>query len=245
MLDVHRLTVGPFAEHCYVARRDADSSRAIVVDPGAEPAKVLALVERLGVTVDAILVTHGHVDHVAAVAPVAGGPRAAGYGTGLGAAVAPVARATRAPVYCTEFAAQILAELPEIMEHDRIPARLGPFEACEADVTLAGGERLALADVTIDVLATPGHSPGHLVYAIPAAGVAFSGDILFPGELGSTDLPLGDRDALHASLRRLLATLAPETTLHPGHAESMTLARELVANPQLAALAAGAAAPPA
>jgi hydroxyacylglutathione hydrolase len=225
MLDVHRLTVGPFAEHCYVARRDADSSRAIVVDPGAEPAKVLALVERLGVTVDAILVTHGHVDHVAAVAPVA--------------------RATRAPVYCTEFAAQILAELPEIMEHDRIPARLGPFEACEADVTLAGGERLALADVTIDVLATPGHSPGHLVYAIPAAGVAFSGDILFPGELGSTDLPLGDRDALHASLRRLLATLAPETTLHPGHAESMTLARELVANPQLAALAAGAAAPPA
>jgi|SRR6185312_3765419 len=220
-MDVHRLTVGPLAEHCYLARRDADSTRAIVVDPGADAPAVLDLVERLGVTVEAILVTHCHVDHVGAVAPVA--------------------RATGAPVHCAEVEAPILAVLPEAMRSSRMPARLGPFEAHEAEVLLRGGERLTLAGIAIDVLATPGHSPGHLVYAVAAASAAFSGDIVFAGALGGTVAPFGDAAALERSLRLLLATLAPETTLHPGHGEETTLARELAANARLAALAAPAA----
>src|ERR1700742_1129793 len=139
-LDVRMFTVGPVQENCFLIRR-ADSDRALLVDPGEEAPKLLGAIEALGVTLDAILLTHCHFDHVGAVAPVA--------------------KATGAPVYCPEIEVPILQD---IMAFVPWPG-FGPFESWDPEHTVAGGERLQLAGLDIDVLFTPGHSPGHVTYA--------------------------------------------------------------------------------
>jgi hydroxyacylglutathione hydrolase len=211
-VDVRSFTVGPVAENCYVARIDG-SDRALVVDPGDEPDRILSAVEELGVTVDAILVTHCHFDHVGAVAPVA--------------------EATGAPVYCPEIEAPVLAD---IMSWVPWPG-IGPYESYVADETVAGGERLSLAGLEIDVLFTPGHSPGHVTYAIPERDVLFSGDVLFKGSVGRTDLPGGDWPTLLDSIGTLVEGYPPETTVYPGHMAVTTLGDERATNPFLAELA--------
>jgi hydroxyacylglutathione hydrolase len=211
-VDVRSFTVGPVAENCYVARIDG-SDRALVVDPGDEPDRILSAVEELGVTVDAILVTHCHFDHVGAVAPVA--------------------EATGAPVYCPEIEAPVLAD---IMSWVPLPG-IGPYESYVADETVVGGERLSLAGLEIDVLFTPGHSPGHVTYAIPERDVLFSGDVLFKGSVGRTDLPGGDWPTLLDSIGTLVEGYPPETTVYPGHMAVTTLGDERATNPFLAELA--------
>ena len=166
-MDVRSFTVGPFAENTYILRRDG-AERAIVVDPGDEAPRLLAAIAELGVDVEAILLTHTHVDHVGAVAPVAA--------------------ATGATVYCPVLEVPMLAD---IMAFTPIPG-IGPFEGYDADETLAGGEHLELAGFEIDVLFTPGHSIGHLTYSIPDEGALISGDVLFQGSVGRVDLPGGD-----------------------------------------------------
>jgi glyoxylase-like metal-dependent hydrolase (beta-lactamase superfamily II) len=113
----------------------------------------------------------------------------------------------------------------------------GPYESYDADETVAGGERLDLAELEIDVVFTPGHSPGHVTYAIPSEGVLFSGDVLFRGSIGRTDLPGGDAPTLLESIRRLVDAYPEETAVYPGHMEITTLAAERATNPFLAALA--------
>jgi hydroxyacylglutathione hydrolase len=214
-MDVRMLTVGPVAENSYIFRRDA-SDRALIVDPGDEADKLLAVVEALGVELDAILLTHTHFDHVGAVAPVA--------------------RATGAPVYCPELEVPVLQD---IMAYVPWPG-FGPFESWDPEHTVKGGERLELAGSDIDVIFTPGHSPGHVTYAIEdeAGGrVLFSGDVLFQGSVGRTDLPGGDHDTLMASIAGLLDRHPDETTVYPGHMGITTLGRERVANPFLTDLA--------
>jgi hydroxyacylglutathione hydrolase len=211
-VDVRTFTVGPVAENCFVARRDG-SDRALIVDPGDEPDRILGAVEALGVTVDAILVTHCHFDHIGAVAPVAG--------------------ATGAPVYCPEIEVPVLGD---IMSYVPWP-EFGPYESYDADETVSGGERLELAGLDIEVLFTPGHSPGHVTYAIPDRGALFSGDVLFRGSVGRTDLPGGDGPTLLESIRALVEGYAPETTVYPGHMGITTLGDERATNPFLAELA--------
>ena len=168
-MDVRSFTVGQVAENCYVAPVDG-ADRGVIVDPGDEADRILAAVEELGIEVDAILLTHSHFDHIGAVAPVA--------------------RATGAPVYCPEIEVPVLAD---IMAYVPWPG-FGPFESYDADETVAGGEHLSLAGLEIDVMFTPGHSPGHVTYAIPDEGALFSGDVLFQGSVGRVDLPGGDWD---------------------------------------------------
>jgi hydroxyacylglutathione hydrolase len=211
-VDVRTFTVGPVAENCFVARRDG-ADRALIVDPGDEPGRILEAVEALGVKVDAILVTHCHFDHIGAVAPVA--------------------EATGAPVYCPEIEVPVLAD---IMSYVPWPG-FGPYESYDADETVAGGERLALAGLDIEVLFTPGHSPGHVTYAIPDRGALFSGDVLFKGSVGRTDLPGGDGPTLMESIRTLVEGYPPETTVYPGHMAITTLGDERASNPFLAQLA--------
>jgi hydroxyacylglutathione hydrolase len=211
-VDVRTFTVGPVAENCFVARRDG-SDRALIVDPGDEPDRILGAVEALGVTVDAILVTHCHFDHIGAVAPVAG--------------------ATGAPVYCPEIEVPVLGD---IMSYVTWP-EFGPYESYDADEAVSGGERLELAGLDIEVLFTPGHSPGHVTYAIPDRGALFSGDVLFRGSVGRTDLPGGDGPTLLESIRALVEGYAPETTVYPGHMGITTLGDERATNPFLAELA--------
>jgi hydroxyacylglutathione hydrolase len=118
----------------------------------------------------------------------------------------------------------------------------GPYESYDADETVSGGERLELAGLEIDVLFTPGHSPGHVTYSVPdskseAPPALFSGDVLFQGSVGRTDLPGGDWGTLLESIRALVEGHPPETTVYPGHMGITTLGAERATNPFLAELA--------
>jgi hydroxyacylglutathione hydrolase len=211
-VDVRSFTVGPVAENCYIARRDG-FDRGLIVDPGEEAERILEAVEALGITIDAILITHCHFDHIGAVAPVA--------------------RATGAPVWCPSLEVPVLAD---IMSYVPWPG-FGPYESYEADETVSGGERLSLAGLEIDVVFTPGHSPGHVTYAIAEESALFSGDVLFKGSVGRTDLPGGDWGTLLESIRGLVDSYPEETTVYPGHMAVTTLGAERASNPFLAELA--------
>ena len=206
------LTVGQVAENCFVIRRDG-AARGVIVDPGEEAERILAVVDELAIGIDAILLTHTHFDHIGAVAPVA--------------------RATGAPVYCPELEVPVLRD---IMAFVPWPG-FGPYESYEADETVAGGETLELAGMTIEVVFTPGHSPGHVTYAIRDEGALFSGDVLFQGSVGRVDLPGGDWPTLLESIRGLVDGFPEETTVYPGHMGITTLGAERATNPFLAELA--------
>jgi glyoxylase-like metal-dependent hydrolase (beta-lactamase superfamily II) len=207
-------TVGPVQENCFIVR-EKGARNAFVVDPGDEPEKLLGAIESLGIDkLDAILITHTHFDHVGAVAPVA--------------------RATGAPVYCPELETGVLANIMQFVPFEGF----GPFESYDADHTVKGGETLELAGLTIDVIFTPGHSPGHVTYSIPTEDAVLSGDVLFEGSVGRVDLPGGDWPTLLRSIESLMQAHGPETTVYPGHMGITTLGRERATNPFLRELAA-------
>jgi hydroxyacylglutathione hydrolase len=212
-MDIRMLTVGQVAENTYIFRRD-DSKTALIVDPGEEAERILRTVEQLGIErIEAILLTHTHFDHVGAVAPVA--------------------RATGAPVYCPELEVPVLQDIMAFVPW----AGFGPYESWDPEETVAGGERLTLAGFEIDVVFTPGHSPGHVTYSVPDERVLFSGDVLFKGSVGRTDLPGGDWPTLLESIRGLVDTFPEETGVYPGHMGVTTLGSERASNPFLAELA--------
>ncbi|MCW3024360.1 MAG: fold metallo-hydrolase [Conexibacter sp.] len=225
-------TVGPVQENSFLIRRDG-GDRALLVDPGEEAPKLLGAIKALGVQLDAILLTHCHFDHVGAVAPVA--------------------KATGAPVYCPQIEVPILQDIMAYVPW----AGFGPFESWDPEHTVAGGERLSLAGYDIDVLFTPGHSPGHVTYAIAdgdeptalfsgdriadATGdrspvALFSGDVLFQSSIGRTDLPGGDHATLLASIATLMERFDDDAVVHPGHMGLTTLGAERAGNPFLSEL---------
>jgi hydroxyacylglutathione hydrolase len=210
-MDARMLTVGPLAENAYLVRRD-DARRAVLVDPGDEAERILFTLDTLEVTLDAILLTHTHFDHLGAVAPIA--------------------RVTGAPVVCPEIEVGVLAD-----PRPWTPPPFGPFEGWKAERTVQGGERLELADLDIEVLFTPGHSPGHVTYALADEGALFSGDVLFEGSVGRVDLPGGDGPTLLRSIATLLERFDDDTVVHPGHMGLTTIGRERATNPFLTELA--------
>jgi hydroxyacylglutathione hydrolase len=211
-MEVRMFTVGMVQENCYLFRRD-DSDRALIVDPGDEAEKLLHVIDTLGVTLDGILLTHTHFDHVGAVAPVA--------------------EATGAEVWVPEIEKGVLADINSFVPWPGF----GPFDSWEAEHTLEGDEKLELAGFEIDVIFTPGHSPGHVTFSIPDELAVFSGDVLFQGSVGRTDLPGGDWATLLDSIRTLMGELPAETTVYPGHMGITSLGDERASNPFLAELA--------
>jgi glyoxylase-like metal-dependent hydrolase (beta-lactamase superfamily II) len=203
----------------------------LIVDPGDEAERLLEAADALGVEIEAILITHCHFDHIGAVAQIA--------------------RATGAPVYCPVIERGVLADVMQW-----VPPGFGPFESYEADLTVEGGERLSLAGLDIEVIFTPGHSPGHVTYAIAPAAASddtgldaeaaadrvtperalLSGDVLFQGSVGRVDLPGGDWATLERSIGGLLDAFPADTTVYPGHMGVTTLGRERDTNPFLAEL---------
>jgi hydroxyacylglutathione hydrolase len=210
-LEVEMLTVGAIAENCFLLRRQG-SDRLLVVDPGEEGERILAAAGEIG-KVEAILLTHCHFDHIGAVAPVAA--------------------ATGAPVYCPAIEVPILADIMAFVPWEGF----GPYESYDADETVAGGETLELAGLELDVIFTPGHSPGHVTYSVRGEDAIFSGDVLFQGSVGRVDLPGGDGPTLIESIGTLLDSHSDETVVHPGHMGLTTLGAERASNPFLASLA--------
>lgn len=210
-LEVRQLTVGPIAENCFIVRKEG-ADKVLVVDPGEEAERILAEIEQTGAAVEAILITHCHFDHVGAVAPLA--------------------RSTGAPVYVPEIEVPVLADLMSFT----MPG-FGPYESYQADEVVKGGEALELAGLTLDVLFTPGHSPGHVTYAVRDEESVFSGDVLFQGSVGRVDLPGGDGPTLLRSIQALLDAHSDETSVYPGHMGTTTLGAERATNPFLAELA--------
>ncbi len=210
-MEVRSLTVGQVAENSYIFRRDG-SDKGLIIDPGEEAPRLLAAIDELGIELEAILLTHCHFDHIGAVTPVA--------------------EATGAPVYCPKLEVPLLAD---IMAYVPWPG-FGPYESYDADEAVAGGEKLELAGFEIDVIFTPGHSPGHVTYAIADEDALFSGDVLFAGSVGRTDLPGGDWPTLERSIQSLLDGHPDETVVYPGHMGLTKIGAERAQNPFLANL---------
>ncbi len=219
--DVRMFTVGPVQENAYIVRASNASTRAVIVDPGEEPERLLEAATELGVRIEGILITHCHFDHVGAVAPVA--------------------KATGAPVWCPEFERPLLSEIMKW-----VPPGFGPFESYEPEHTVKGGERIAVAGMEFEVVFTPGHSPGHVTYVLegadeksgapgagPEAPLLLSGDVLFQGSVGRVDLPGGDWNTLERSIAELIRRYPSQTVVYPGHMGVTTLGRELTTNPFL------------
>ena len=207
-LAVDRFELGPVGTNCYVVRASVDAAEAVVVDPGAEAGRLLGELESLGTTCAAILVTHGHWDHLGGIADLA--------------------EATGAPVHMSSLERIALEQINDFTPPD---VELRPYTP---DVLLEGNETLELAGISFTTLLVPGHSPAHLAYH--ADGCLFSGDVLFAGSVGRTDLPFGDWDTLVRSITQLAQQFPPETVVYPGHGPATTLGRELERNPFLTEL---------
>ena len=207
-LAVDRYELGPIGTNCYVVRAGHGAPEAVIVDPGGDAPELRLELARLGARCVAILITHGHWDHLGGVADLA--------------------EATAAPVH---MAAGERVALERINDFTPSGVHLRPWTP---DVLLAGDETLDLAGIAFETVRVPGHSPEHLAYY--ADGCLFSGDVLFAGSVGRTDLPFGDWDTLVESIRMLVDRFPPETVVYPGHGAPTTLGAELARNPFLAEL---------
>lgn len=208
-LRIRQLTVGPLEENCWLLA-DPDSGEAILVDPGDEAERLIAAVAAEGVTLRGIWLTHAHFDHVGGVAGVI--------------------RAQPVPIWL-HAADQVLYERAQ-----QSAARWGLTieNPPPADHPLSEGDEVALGAYRFTVWHVPGHAPGHVAFI--GHGLCISGDVLFAGSIGRTDLPLCDPAAMRDSLARL-ATLDAGTRVLPGHGVTTTIGQEQAANPFLRGLA--------
>ena len=206
---VRCLTVGPLAENCWLVADEA-SREAVLIDPGDEAARLLAALGSDALTLRAIWLTHAHFDHVGAVAEIL--------------------RAHPVPVYLHPADAPMLAFAARSAARWQLSIEQPPA----ADRAFAEGDVVSVGSHSFGVMFTPGHSPGHV--SLVGEGQCFSGDCLFLGSIGRTDLPMCDPAQMQLSLERL-AALPAETIVHPGHGPATSIGRELSSNPFLSGAA--------
>ena len=211
-MNIQRIVTGAYQENAYLV--GVGGGRAVVVDPGDDAPDILAALRAADSSLAAVLLTHGHLDHISALPAL------------LAAAPAPVRIAAADAAWC----------FTESNAFEPYEPVLSPPATLAAD--LADGTELRFGDASIRVLATPGHSPGSVCFLLEGAdgapGTLFAGDTLFAGSIGRTDFEGGDDAAMAASLRRL-ASLPPETRVLPGHGPATTIASERAINPYLVA----------
>lgn len=197
-----------FQQNCAILA-DEDTREAFLVDPGDEPGVILSEIERLKVTVKAILITHAHLDHVGALAETK--------------------EALQVPAYMHPGE----NEMYQIVEMQASQFGMKPPKMTTIDEPLAEGMKLQLGKYEFQALETPGHSPASVSFYIPAAQRVIAGDTLFRRSIGRTDLPGGNLERLLKSIRTKLLTLPPGTEVYPGHGQETTVAEEARYNPFL------------
>lgn len=201
-------TVGPFQENQYLLACP-QTRHAVILDPGAPASSFLPTVASLGLSLQAIWLTHGHIDHVAGLFSVH--------------------QAHPLPIFLHPDDAPVLASAEQVGRMYGWPIDPPPA----ATDPLADGQGLTLGTLEIEVLHLPGHSPGHVGFYLPHQQVLISGDVLFRGSVGRTDLPGGSWPVLAGSLRRLMQ-LPDETRVFAGHMDPTTIGRERRSNPFVA-----------
>ncbi len=205
-VNLETLVVGPLQANCYLVGCP-ETREGFIIDPGGDASMILEAVERMELQARLILNTHGHVDHTAANAEVR--------------------EATGAELYIHE-ADRAMIERPDA----EWAALVGGAPACAPDATYAEGDVLQVGSLEVRVLHTPGHSAGSVCLSL--GDLLFTGDTLFAGGIGRTDLPGGSMRELQGSLHRLLAEFASDTRIFPGHGPASTLSHEARTNPWLA-----------
>ena len=187
-----------------------NSNKAALIDPGGDCEMLMAAVDELGLSLDKILLTHGHLDHVGGAKQIA---------TKLGVPII-------GPHQADAFWLQSLPKQSEMFG-------FAHTDAFEPDQWLQQGDRVEFGEVLLSVLHCPGHTPGHVVFYNEVDGIAFVGDVLFQGSIGRTDFPQGDYDQLIASIKQNLLPLGDEVMFVPGHGPMSSLGHERQNNPFL------------
>ena len=204
-MQVQTFTVGAFQENCYLLVDDR-TNRAVIVDPGGEGERLVEAVDKSGATLEAVWITHAHVDHVGAIASIK--------------------QRWNVPVYLHPLDRRLYEAAGRQAQVYGVQFEEPP----PPDREFSDGQHVKVGDVELSVMHAPGHSPGHVV--IHGDGIALVGDCLFAGSIGRTDLPFSDPPQLAASLAKISA-LAPETVVYPGHGMDTTIAEERKSNPFL------------
>lgn len=202
-----RMTVGALATNCYIVS-DETTGRAFIVDPGGDAKRIMDKVEELHLKVEAILLTHGHFDHIMAVDQL------------------------REKFGCKVY----LSKAEEALIKDpqqNVSAMFGRPMGTSADELIEDGQQLQIAGFQIEVLATPGHTKGGVCYYLKEQEIAFSGDTIFEGSVGRSDFPGGSASELVRSIKDKLCVLPDDTQLFPGHGDSTVVSYEKQYNPFL------------
>ncbi len=209
-IEIRYATLGLAATNAYVVG-DTETNEAILIDPVDQAQTLMQMAAESGWTIKLILATHAHFDHVLASAELKA--------------------LTGAPFYLHSEAAALLKTLPETGL--RFTGEPFPEAAVPDRLLTTAPETLTLGAITLETLYTPGHAPGHLAFYMREHGIVFSGDALFAGSIGRTDLPGGDHELLIRMIREKLLTLPDETTVLAGHGQPTTIGRERTTNPWL------------
>lgn len=195
-----RLTVGPISTNCYIIVEES-KKRALIVDPGGDADRIMNKIKELQVSVEAILLTHGHFDHMLAADTLR--------------------EKYQVKVYLGRDDSELIKNPME-----NVSGMFGKPMSTHADVLLRDGQVLELAGFEIKVLETPGHTKGGVCYYIEKESVAFSGDTIFQASVGRSDFPTGSGASLSKSIREKIFTLPEDTQLFPGHGDSTVVSYE-------------------
>ncbi|MEK7784749.1 MAG: MBL fold metallo-hydrolase [Chloroflexota bacterium] len=211
-IQITTLSLGPIGTNCYLAA-DSDTKQAVVIDPGWDAPQILATAEKLGLSLQAIWLTHAHFDHIGGVAGL------------VRALNLPVAlHSLDLPLYRTRGGAQLFG----------IPVEPGPEPTIRLEeYTNPENRELEIGELRFEVRFVPGHTPGHVAFYEETAGAIFGGDVLFQNSIGRTDLPGGDYETLIHSIQTHFLTLPDSTTVYSGHGPETTVGEERRFNPFL------------
>lgn len=209
-MKIDRLILGDFQTNCYVVRADESARECLVIDTGLDSRDMIAFLTRQGLTPRAVILTHGHVDHIAGLAALR-------------------SRFPGLRVYIHKLDGRMLTDSQANLSE----MAMLPFETEAADVLLEDGDTVQEGGIVLKVLHTPGHTPGGICLYAETEGVVFAGDTLFADGVGRTDFPGGDWDQLLHGIRTKLFALPEQTAVYPGHGMRTTIGREKASNPFL------------